>query len=217
MKDLPFLSILPRHDKDKGIYWIACSGGIDSMYAAFYLSQARKRIGLVYFNHGTEYADEAEHFVARYAQKIGAGFLRDKVKGECPAGRSKEDWWREQRYSFINSINGPVITGHHLDDAIETWLWSACHGTPKLPELVNKNVYRPFLCCKKAAMKEKLVRCGRDNTWIEDPSNADTSYTRNYIRQNITPHLYKVNPGIDTVIQKKLFERATFEKLKLSS
>jgi len=210
MKDLPVLTkILPQSDS----IWVACSGGIDSMFAAMYLGRTRD-IGLVYFNHGTPYANEAEQFVKTYAILNKLPFVRGVIsKTVVPKGRSAEDFWREERYAFINDVvGGTVVTGHHLNDAVETWVWSSCHGKPTLPHLRINNVYRPFLACKKAAMKAALEKNGVK--WLEDPSNSDTNYTRNHIRANVIPQLYKVNPGLDTVIQKKIKESITLELLK---
>jgi tRNA(Ile)-lysidine synthase len=40
--------------------------------------------------------------------------------------------------------------------------------------------------------------------WIEDDSNADTCYARNYIRHEMMPHVLKINPGIHKTIAKKV-------------
>lgn len=209
MKSLPVItSILPR---DVDTLWIACSGGIDSVFAAQYFNRTRD-IGLAYFNHGTDYATQAEEHVMHLASMWRVPYIRDSVKGECPKGTSKEAWWRDQRYQFLSTLGPAVVTGHHLDDAVETWVWGSCHGQPTLPGLVLDNVYRPFLMCKKAAMSETLTKQGL--SWIEDPSNANTNYTRNHIRHRVVPELYKVNPGFDTVIQRKIQERVTFFHLE---
>lgn len=212
MKALPVVTkILPR---DVDTLWIACSGGIDSVFAAQYFNRTRD-IGLAYFNHGTDYASQAEQHVMQLATMWRVPFIRDAVREPVPKGVSKEAWWREQRYAFLNTLGPAVVTGHHLDDAIETWVWGSCHGQPTLPSLSIGNIYRPFLMCKKSAMEATLARTGL--TWIEDPSNQDTDYTRNHIRKAVVPELYKVNPGLDTVIQRKIQERVTFFQLENSA
>ena len=42
--------------------------------------------------------------------------------------------------------------------------------------------------------------------WIEDESNLDTAYTRNYIRNEMMTNVLKVNPGIHKTIAKKVTE-----------
>jgi len=44
--------------------------------------------------------------------------------------------------------------------------------------------------------------------WIEDDTNTDTCYTRNYIRHEMLPHVLNVNPGIHKTIAKKVREDA---------
>lgn len=203
MKGLPIIrKALPQG----GLTLVACSGGIDSMFAADYLRRTR-RVGLAYYHHGTAYADQAQAHVAHWAAKWGLpmiyGVLEDP---HVPQGQSAEAYWRERRYQFLNGTGFKVVTGHHLDDAVETWVWSSCHGNPTLPYLTINNVYRPFLACRKESMREWLIKNRVD--WIEDPSNANTDFTRNYIRQMAMPHLLKVNPGLPTVIQKKIKKMA---------
>ena len=211
MKKLPVLSkILPETE----ITNIACSGGLDSMFAFHFLRTTRSVV-LVYFDHGTEHSKDALQFVSEQARKYDTFLRVGRISNpDLPKGQSQEEHWRKERYAYLDTL-GPaavVVTGHHLNDAVETWVWSSCHGTPKIPLLVRGNVYRPFLACKKAAMKEWMVKRGYE--WIEDPSNQDTDYTRNHIRKNVLPQLEKVNPGLDTVIQKKVCNAALLQYMK---
>lgn len=213
MKQLPvYAKILPRLDNQR--VWIACSGGLDSVFAATYLNHTRS-IGLAYFNHGTEHAHEAEQFVRTLAANNRWPCTFGTISLARPRGLSAEEHWRNERYRFLNELGPAVVTGHHLGDAVETWVWSSCHGKPTLPHLHINNVYRPFLACKKSAMQAYLER--RNVQWIEDPSNLDPAYTRNHIRLNVLPTLYKVNPGLDTVIQKKIEAAVTLEMIKQTS
>lgn len=98
----------------------------------------------------------------------------------------------------------PTITCHHLDDAVETWVWSSMHGNPKIIPYSRGNIIRPFLLTKKKELEAYCERYGLIP--VDDPYNRDTDLTRNYIRANMMEHVRVVNPGIDTVIIKK-YER----------
>jgi tRNA(Ile)-lysidine synthase len=190
---------------------IAFSGGVDSAFVLDFLKKGRKRVELAFFHHGTETSDKALDFiesniVSTYDVRLHIGRLLSKV----PKGESEEGFWREKRYNFLHSFNKPVITAHHLDDCVETWLFSAMHGKPKVISYRYKNVIRPFLLYKK---EEIIAWCVKNNVkWVEDNSNKDLKYSRNRIRHNIVPEAMLVNPGLHKVILKKVKESYLLSK-----
>ena len=99
-------------------------------------------------------------------------------------------------------MNLPVITCHHLNDAVETWIFTSLHGKPRLIPHSRDNFLRPFLLSKKEAMINWCHNKGVP--YAEDPSNLDTSYMRNYIRHVLMPNALNVNPGLHKVVYKKL-------------
>ena len=185
---------------------IACSGGIDSMAITKFLQEGRRDIRLLYFNHDTQHSYKAEEFVKEYARENKLELLIGRVKGK-KGKRSFEEFWRDERYAWFSSVGSNfVVTCHHLDDCLETWLMSSFHGTGKLiPYSRNSQVYRPFLMTDKKAILDYSKN--RKITWIEDPSNQQIRYVRNRVRHNIIPEILKINPGIRTVIRKKLLEK----------
>jgi tRNA(Ile)-lysidine synthase len=94
-----------------------------------------------------------------------------------------------------------VVTAHHLDDAVETWVFTSLHGESRLIPYSRGNVIRPFLLTPKSELVSWCERRGL--AWSEDPSNTDTAYMRNLIRHKILPEALKVNPGLRTVVRKK--------------
>ena len=184
---------------------VACSGGIDSMVAAHFFLQGRRRVRLAYFNHDTSYSSRAQQFVEDYANKNNLDLFIGRVKG-TKGKRSMEEFWRDERYAFFNRIQTNYLaTCHHLDDAVETWVMSALHGQCKLiPYRRDPNIYRPFLMTSKKGIVEYATR--KNVEWLEDPSNKRTEYIRNHIRHNMMPNILKVNPGVRTMIRKKLIE-----------
>jgi tRNA(Ile)-lysidine synthase len=112
---------------------------------------------------------------------------------------SQEEYWRRERYDFLSGL-GPVVTCHHLDDCVETYIWSSLHGTPKVIPLTRNNVIRPFLTTRK---QDLIYWCESHNVpWIEDESNKNSRYTRNYIRNELMPHALHVNPGLPKLVKK---------------
>lgn len=177
---------------------IACSGGVDSMAAVDFL-RLKHDVTIAYFHHGTEHGEKAMKFVANYCSENNIPVLFGKCRSEKLKEESLEEYWRRERYNFLSEL-GPVITCHHLDDCVETYVWSALHGTPKIIPLTRNNVIRPFLTTPKS----KFINwCENfDVEWCQDESNDNTDFTRNYIRKFLLPHAYHVNPGLRTTVKK---------------
>jgi tRNA(Ile)-lysidine synthase len=116
--------------------------------------------------------------------------------------QSWEEFWREERYRFLERLDGPVVTAHHLDDAVETYVWRMCHGRSDTIPYRRNNIIRPFLLTAKAQMKNWAVR--NSLQWVEDASNQDTNFTRNHIRHRVIPELLTVNPGLYKIVVKQI-------------
>jgi len=191
---------------------LACSGGVDSMAILDFLSR-NHNLTVAFFDHGTETSAEALEFIQEFI------FTKNQIFHEYPKGyhlelkigsikrerdkrESIEEYWRNERYDWFNSFDKPVITCHHLDDCTETWLWSSLNGEGKTIPYRNKNVIRPFRLNRKSVF---VNWCRKNNVpWVEDTSNSDTKYMRNYIRKELMPKALVVNQGLHSVIYKKI-------------
>ena len=180
---------------------IALSGGIDSVVVADFVSRSRK-IECAFFNHGTETSNTAQKFVVNLCEERNWTLHIGHVTSQKSKHDSYEEFWRDQRYAWLDSLNKTVILAHHLDDCIETYIWSSLHGTPKLVPYRRNNAIRPFLLTPKSEIRSWASN--NNIQWVEDHSNMDTTYTRNYIRQNLVPHALHVNPGLHKVIAKNV-------------
>jgi tRNA(Ile)-lysidine synthase len=181
---------------------IALSGGVDSVAITDFLSN-KHEVTATFYHHGTENSQRAFEFVGKFCANRDIPLLVGKLHKQKPKDQSEEEFWRNERYSFFDSLGtslGPIITGHHLDDSVETYLWSCMHGTPKVIPKTRNNVLRPFLTTRKS----KFVNwCTRKNIdWCEDTSNNNIKYTRNYIRHTLMPNALQVNPGLHTVVKR---------------
>jgi tRNA(Ile)-lysidine synthase len=181
---------------------VAFSGGVDSTAVLDFLSRSHD-VTAAFFHHNTVNSERAFEFVSQYCFDRKIPLMVGMLNTGKPSKLSWEEFWREQRYSFFDSLGsglGPIVTAHNLDDCVETYLFSALHGTPKVIPVRRSNVIRPFLTTEK---KEFYNWCKRKNVpWCEDDSNTDTSYMRNYIRHELMPHAIKVNPGLHKVVRR---------------
>jgi len=195
------ITLLNKFPKEH--FYLACSGGPDSMAALNFLVQGRHNFTPAYFHHGTQHGQKAMEFLVDYCDMSGLDLVVGHIQEECPKGESKENYWRNERHRFFNDLNGPIVTAHNLDDAVEWWVFSSLHGKPRLiPGRVGK-ISRPFLLTKKDELK--LWCDNRDVPYLVDPSNSDENkYMRPIIRHQIVPQALRVNPGLYKVIGKKI-------------
>jgi tRNA(Ile)-lysidine synthetase-like protein len=185
---------------------VACSGGPDSMaILSFLSSHGRRDVSVAYFNHGTAFGKDAEAFIRGYCSKhelpLTVGMIGTIDRGD----KSTEEHWRDERANFLEGIDGPVITGHNLNDVMEWYLFSTLHGQSKLIPYQRNNIIRPFLTTNKRTLESW---CNRHSVpYIVDPGNRDEKYMRSIIRHKILPEALRVNPGLEKVIKRKIEKR----------
>lgn len=183
---------------------VAVSGGVDSMVLFDFLRR-KHTVTPVFVDHRTENSRAAYKFTVDYLTSLGYPVSVFVISGSKSASDSWEEHWRKERYRAFATLRGSVAVAHHLDDVAETWIWSCLHGTPSLQPYSHANVIRPLLLNRKSTLlewaREKNVK------WIEDASNNDTSHTRNYIRHELMPAALRVNPGLHSMLRKKLVAR----------
>ena len=186
--------------------YVACSGGVDSMAALDFLNRNHDVI-VLHYNHRTGHSNSAAEFVCNYCADNNIGFLtNDGNHREKHPRESQEEYWRNIRYDWLERCTDrQVVTAHHLDDCVETWVWSSMHGTGKIIPYSRKDrILRPFRMTRKRDLE--LWANLNNVPYIQDDSNTDTCYTRNYIRHEMMPNVLRVNPGIHKVIAKKVKE-----------
>ena len=180
---------------------IALSGGSDSI-AAYDFCRRYHEVECVFVDHNTETSTKAKQFVTDLCERDNTNLKVFRITRSKDKSESWEEYWRKERLSFFHSLDEEIITGHNLDDCVETWIMSSLHGNPKIIPYRNKNIIRPFLLTKKEELRKWCVKNSLD--WIEDESNQDDKYTRNHIRNNMMSDVLKVNPGIHKTISKKI-------------
>lgn len=186
---------------------IACSGGPDSMSMVDFFHKGKKDFFICFVHHNTEASEKGMNIVKKWCDKNNKKVYIKHIEGDKKKRQSWEEYWREERYnffSFFTSRELPIMTAHHLDDCVETWLFNMINGKDYILPYFNhnKNVIRPFLLNRK---KELINWCNKNNLeYVQDLSNNDNSFLRNRIRNNIIPEIEKINPGIYKVVKKKI-------------
>jgi tRNA(Ile)-lysidine synthase len=190
---------------------VGLSGGIDSVLLLELLSQQidSKRIQAVHINHGlSDNADQWQQFTQNYCRQLGVEFYAEKIQ-LVVTGEGIEAAAREARYAVFEKRlkqNGLLFLAHHADDQVETVFYrllrgSGSKGLAGIPEsrpLGMGQLIRPLLAYSKQAIQREAVE--RDLNWIEDESNLDDRFDRNYIRNQVIPVIAKRWPDYPQTI-----------------
>jgi tRNA(Ile)-lysidine synthase len=186
---------------------LAVSGGIDSMVLTELFRKLEYDFAIAHCNfhlRGTE-SDQDEDFIRAYAEKSNITFHSITFDTEAFAKDNKlsiQVAARELRYAWFQELLAAkgydyVLTAHHADDSLETFLINLSRGTglegmTGIPAQ-NENIIRPLLPFSRDAI-EKYAKENHIQ-WREDSSNASDKYLRNKIRQDIVPILKSLNPA----------------------
>lgn len=191
---------------------LACSGGVDSMAIADFYHRGNKNFRLAYFDHGTSQSKEMLDCVKQWSGKNNKQLFVGSINVDKPKEMSPEEFWRQERYAWLLSLGYDIVTCHHLNDCVEQYIFSSLHGNSKI--ILSKNVlsfrgnaaivYRPFL----TTCKQQLINwCVKNHIkWVEDKSNQDINYPRNFIRHQLLEQCLKVNPGLFKTVKKKIID-----------
>lgn len=180
---------------------VAWSGGVDStvLLHALATRAAPPRVRALHVNHALQpdAADWERHCRAMAAR---LGVALDVIDAPVPPG-NVEAGARRVRYRAWARVLGQgelLLLAHHADDQAETVLWQlatgrAPVGMPRERPLGSGGLLRPLLDVRKETLCAYAGEHGLE--WVEDATNADTGYDRNFIRHEILPRLEARYPG----------------------
>jgi tRNA(Ile)-lysidine synthase len=185
------------------------SGGLDSCVLFDLLQRAQAAAGFrlqaLHVNHGiSPNAAAWERFCAERCTEAGVPFQAARVSVPRDSGQGLEAAARKARYAvLLTQPVDAVLLAHHQDDQAETVLIQLLRGAgakglaamPAISECLAGRpiLLRPLLDVSRDAL-EGYAR-SRDLRWIEDESNLDLAYDRNFLRQHILPELEKRFPA----------------------
>jgi len=175
------------------------------MAALNFLLRGKREVTVAHFNHGTEHGGHAEAFITEFCDSHSLSLVVGRVSSRKKKSESQEAFWRRERYAFFDSLGvTPIVTCHHLDDVVETWIMTSLHGQSRVIPPVRGRFLRPFLLTRKADLRKWAVK--HMVLHIHDLSNDDTKYMRNLVRHKIVPEALVVNPGLHRVVARRVRE-----------
>ncbi|MDF2460928.1 MAG: hypothetical protein K0S68_331 [Candidatus Saccharibacteria bacterium] len=179
------------HWPQPGRYLLAVSGGADSMALLDLMASAgRYELIVAHFDHGIRDDSASDRlFVNGAARRYDLPF----VYHTAALGRASEAVARAARHSWLEQTRaerqaGAVVTGHHADDLLETSLLNLARGTGRrgLAPMQSGPILRPLLSVTRAELRDYAAQ--HKLVWREDPTNADASNPRNFLRHELLPH-----------------------------
>lgn len=209
--------------KDKKLL-LAVSGGVDSMVLLDLFYKLKFDICIAHCNfqlRGKE-SDADELLVREICQDGYIPYFinsfetlefakENKLSIQLAARKLRYDWFQE----LLSLGFDFVLTAHHLDDNVETFLINFTRGTgleglTGIP-VQNENIIRPLL----PFSREEIENYALENKiqWREDSSNAWDKYFRNKLRHNIVPNLKELNTGFLDSFQNTLHHLQQAESL----
>lgn len=182
---------------------VACSGGKDSMALLHYLWNNKKELGCniiaVNIDHNIRdnSADDSA-FVKNFCKKNGIevySFKVDAVKYSEDKKVSIELGARECRYKVFEGVvakglANKVALAHHMQDQVETILLNLFRGTgiagASGMDYVRDDIFiRPLLNTSQTSIMAYMG--SNEIPFVEDETNSEDDYNRNYIRNKIMP------------------------------
>lgn len=182
--------------------WVGYSGGMDSHVLLHALVQLRAEYGLtleaIHVDHGlTPQAPLFATHCKKICEALGVNYHLINIAIKPTPKKSVEEAARDARYhAFKTKISHHYLaTAHHADDQTETFLLQLLRGAgtkglsgmATLSSIGKGWLWRPFLSLERAS----LIAYAKTHQleWIEDESNMQLNFDRNYLRHKVIPAL----------------------------
>lgn len=205
---------------------VAFSGGLDSTVLLHALVQVSRHtvlppISAIYVDHGLQAAAaEWPAHCQRVCDELGVPLRIRSV--QVAAGASLERAAREARYAAFAASLGAgdvLLLAQHQDDQAETILYRLLRGAgvrglaamAAHRPLAAGHAVRPLLDVSRRELEAYAATHGL--RWVEDPSNSDTGFARNFLRQEILPRLQAHWPKASRVLARAAQHQAEAQEL----
>jgi tRNA(Ile)-lysidine synthase len=201
--DLPSRLLLNLEPWRHAAHWrIAFSGGLDSTVLLHLLAhlantESLPNLSAIHIHHGLQSAADAwPQHCQSVCDELGIPLQVERVTVQ--PGASLERAARDARYAMFSSVtqaDDVLLTAQHRDDQAETLLFRLLRGAgvrglsgmPRQRPLGKGHLLRPLLDVTRVELEAYADEHGL--SWIEDPSNEDRQYSRNYLRHQVFPVL----------------------------
>lgn len=170
---------------------VGLSGGIDSVVLLHAARSLPRPVAAVHIHHGlSEHADQWGQFCQELCGQWQIELRIERVDVERGSTDGLEAAARRARHHVYRRIDADwILLGHHRGDRAETLMFNllrgaGVRGAGAMPERSGR-LLRPLLQVGRADILDYALVHGLN--WVEDQSNADTRFSRNFLRHTILP------------------------------
>lgn len=204
--------------------WLAClnglnqiklgfSGGLDSTVLLHLLATEptlHAKLTAVYINHGlSPNALIWQQHCQAFCAQLKVPFIAQKIEFDRSA--NIEEHARRARYDYFSTLintNDALVLAHHQQDQAETLLLNLFRGAgiegmaamSEQSQFASGSLLRPLLQISRSELEE-YARL-HQLLWVEDESNHDIAYSRNFVRQQVMPLLEQKWPAVSATIAR---------------
>jgi tRNA(Ile)-lysidine synthase len=199
--------------------YLALSGGMDSMLMLYTLShvlshvpELKYRLTAIHINHGLSHnADIWQQQCQQACDVLAVPLIARRVVIDIN-GRGLEAAARQSRYDVFDSVlpnKAVLLMAHHASDQAETFMLRLLRGSglAGLGAMQERRalthdakdervLLRPWLTLTREVLATRARAEGI--TWVDDESNQDQRFDRNWVRHRILPSLKERHPAIET-------------------
>ena len=196
---------LESFDCDKNVHLLlAISGGIDSMVMLHFFQQNKFsfKFSVAHINHCYNADNQKMENLVRDECNNKNNLIIRHIESESIKSNIESNF-RKLRYNELEKIRKEVnadliVTAHHADDQAETIMIkilnsSGFNGLKGIRKR-NRNIIRPMYNISKSEIKNYAAK--NFINYIDDPTNLDISFTRNFLRNNVFVELKKIKKDI---------------------
>ena len=208
-------------------YWIAYSGGMDSHVLLHAMSQCRDQLDVevkaVHVDHGLQpQSQEWASHCKTICEGLEIPLTILRVDAAAAKGESPEATARAVRYKALAELmdaNDVMLTAQHGRDQAETFFLQMLRGAgtrglsamPAVSLLGKGRLFRPLLNMGYPELHDYALQ--NDLQWIDDPTNQECRFDRNFLRQDVLPQLRQRWPSLDNTVSRVAAQQAEAQHL----